>query len=405
MEMQTEYQLEDGKLLIFKRQNSRFWQMRARVDGSNTYIWRSLKTSDIEKAKSIARRELYKLEILQEAGQPLKQHFMRDIIKSYISDLDLKLEKKSVTIHMYRMHMTNVNVHIAPHFNDIAIQSIDGRKIEEFFNARVNDFDEIPSMVTIRTWSLTLKAILKHAVAKKLIKTIPTFQLPDGRSTERRACFTREEWATLLEKMNLWIVNGCDQFRYNRTLLVAYVEILGLTGMRTNDAINLRWKHITFFLQKRAHNWDELYEKYETPERRDAKFTSIIVSGKPHKNRKTRELTGQRHCTLVIERWRRTSKFKNDDDLVFCLEKDTPYRPDAKFKQMLTEFGMLNDSMGNPRTPYSIRHTYATTRLESGVPIHLLANQMGTSVQMIEKHYGHIQIRDHVDKLAQNRTP
>ena len=65
---------------------------------------------------------------------------------------------------------------------------------------------------------------------------------------------------------------------------------------------------------------------------------------------------------------------------------------------------MLNDNMGEKRTPYSIRHTYATLRLESGVNIHLLAQQMGTSVAIIERHYGHVKLRDNVEKLAQNRN-
>ena len=33
---------------------------------------------------------------------------------------------------------------------------------------------------------------------------------------------------------------------------------------------------------------------------------------------------------------------------------------------------------------------YATFRLMEGIDVYFLAKQMGTSVQMIEKHYGHI---------------
>ncbi len=401
MDMITEYHLEEGRLVTFKRPSSRFWQMRARVEGSGTYIWRSLKTTDLDKAKSLARREFYKLEILKEAGQPLKQHFMRDIIKSYLIDLDQKLEKKGISIHMHRLHNTNIKVHILPFFENMSIQSIDRHKIEEFLRYKVNDYEEIPSSVTIRTWAITIRDLLKHAVNRKIITTIPEFSLPDGQATERRACFTREEWITLNDKMMKWVRDGSAQFKYNRMLLKAYVEILGMTGMRTNDALNLKWCHISYFVQKDAVEWD-IYGVSPEKHLRDERFTSMIVSGKPHKNRKTRELTGQRHCTRAIENWRRQTKFNQPDDLVFCLERGIPYRPDAKFKQMLIDFDMLNDSMGEPRTPYSIRHTYATLRLEAGVPIHLLAKQMGTSVAMIEKHYGHIQIRDQVDKLAQN---
>jgi integrase len=46
--------------------------------------------------------------------------------------------------------------------------------------------------------------------------------------------------------------------------------------------------------------------------------------------------------------------------------------------------------MGSRRSTYCFRHTYATFRLIEGVDVIWLAKQMGTSVKMIEKHYGHI---------------
>ena len=41
------------------------------------------------------------------------------------------------------------------------------------------------------------------------------------------------------------------------------------------------------------------------------------------------------------------------------------------------------------RTIHSLRHTYATFRLQEGVHQFVLAKNMGTSVAMLEKHYGH----------------
>jgi len=39
------------------------------------------------------------------------------------------------------------------------------------------------------------------------------------------------------------------------------------------------------------------------------------------------------------------------------------------------------------RTLYSLRHTYATLALMNGIGVHELAKQMGTSVNMLERHY------------------
>ena len=57
---------------------------------------------------------------------------------------------------------------------------------------------------------------------------------------------------------------------------------------------------------------------------------------------------------------------------------------------LLTDLGLLNSSSGSRRSTYCFRHTYATFRLTEGVDVYFLAKQMGTSVKMIEDHYGHI---------------
>ena len=57
---------------------------------------------------------------------------------------------------------------------------------------------------------------------------------------------------------------------------------------------------------------------------------------------------------------------------------------------LLTEAGLLHSSSGSRRSTYCFRHTYATFRLTEGVDVYFLAKQMGTSVKMIEDHYGHI---------------
>ena len=73
-------------------------------------------------------------------------------------------------------------------------------------------------------------------------------------------------------------------------------------------------------------------------------------------------------------------------------------RPVASFKkgfeQILGQAGVLYDSDGKRRVPYSLRHTYATMRISEGVSVYQLAANMGTSVEMIENFYGRKRMRD-----------
>lgn len=42
------------------------------------------------------------------------------------------------------------------------------------------------------------------------------------------------------------------------------------------------------------------------------------------------------------------------------------------------------------RSPYAMRHTYATFAIAAGVSLFELARFMGTSVEQIDKTYGHL---------------
>lgn len=63
--------------------------------------------------------------------------------------------------------------------------------------------------------------------------------------------------------------------------------------------------------------------------------------------------------------------------------------------------GTIRDEMASRRSTYCFRHTYATYRLMEGVDVYFLAKQMGTSVKMIEDHYGHITPVKNAERILQ----
>jgi hypothetical protein len=62
------------------------------------------------------------------------------------------------------------------------------------------------------------------------------------------------------------------------------------------------------------------------------------------------------------------------------------------------------------RDLYDLRHTYATFALRAGVPVFSLSRFMGTSIAMIDLHYGHLAVDSHehavslLDALALERA-
>ena len=94
---------------------------------------------------------------------------------------------------------------------------------------------------------------------------------------------------------------------------------------------------------------------------------------------------------------------KRMDVPLFCLSDGSqPQRIDGAFKRFINSANLLTGAEGTSRTLYSFRHFYATQELlrEPPITIHLLAKQMGTSVKMIEQHYGHTEPFQKADRLS-----
>ncbi|MEK6253780.1 MAG: hypothetical protein N2B05_03690, partial [Gemmatimonadales bacterium] len=69
--------------------------------------------------------------------------------------------------------------------------------------------------------------------------------------------------------------------------------------------------------------------------------------------------------------------------------------------RVLGELDLKKDRDGNPRTAYSLRHTYICLRLMEGADIYQVAKNCRTSVEMIEKYYAS-HIKNTLDASAIN---
>ena len=71
------------------------------------------------------------------------------------------------------------------------------------------------------------------------------------------------------------------------------------------------------------------------------------------------------------------------------------------FNAILDEENLRADREGQPRTAYSLRHTYICLRLMEGADIYQIAKNCRTSVEMIEKYYAS-HIKTQLDAAAVN---
>ena len=116
---------------------------------------------------------------------------------------------------------------------------------------------------------------------------------------------------------------------------------------------------------------------------------------------KHRSLVAASNVAEYLGRVQQIAKSTGPDDFVFTTYdgsiSQTLYY--SLIDDLLTEAGLKVSSSGSRRSTYCFRHTYATFRLTEGVDVYFLAKQMGTSVKMIEDHYGHITPVKNADRI------
>jgi integrase len=176
--------------------------------------------------------------------------------------------------------------------------------------------------------------------------------------------------------------------------------------MRPSEAKNLRWRDIT-----------------SGADREGQELVVMFVQGKG----KSRKLVAPKSVGDYFERIREaTRKYRRDaakakktakddegakapevvfrpEDRVFTTVTGQPAKSlyQALIEDLLIKAKLREGASGVPRSTYCFRHTYATFRLAEGVDVYFLAEQMGTSVKMIEEHYGHVNTVKHADLVLQ----
>jgi integrase len=199
----------------------------------------------------------------------------------------------------------------------------------------------------------------------------------------RREEFTPEEYRKLHTFARGWIKQArTPTYLWYRTIAYNFVLIMCNTGMRPPEAKNLRWRDIVIREDEQGR-----------------KFVVLHVRGKD----KFRHLVAASNVADYLERVRDIAKASEPDDFVFTTTKGTPATTlySTLIVKLLKESGLLRSSSGSRRSTYCFRHTYATFRLTEGVDVYFLAKQMGTSVQMIEDHYGHINPVKNAERILQ----
>lgn len=249
--------------------------------------------------------------------------------------------------------------------------------------AKKENFVAVVSDATILAEMAALGAVMNFAIKKKYVPASHKFGHRPKLKKVRREEFKVEEYRKLHTVGRKWMKEATRPSSLRtREMVYNFILIMCNTGMRPPEARNLRWGDIE-----------------NTKDKEGKDLVLLHVRGKG----KQRKLVAPKTVGDYLERIRAVSMATEPSDPVFTTangeQAKTLYT--VPIRELLGKAELLNGADGVPRSPYCFRHTYATYRLQEGVGVYPLAEQMGTSVKSIEDHYGHVNAVKHAGLVLQ----
>ena len=378
----------DGKVILYQRPDHKVkkWQARISVEGASGYARFSTKMSNAKDAERVALDKYFELKNKVDKGGSLQGKTVKQTYDEWLEYLPVvSMDKSEDYINETTSKVKRVCV---DYFKTKPIGDITNTDAQQMMGEYLRGKELASS--TIRGTRAALNLFFKFAVDRDYIKSVPSIPVPSLKKNPRPE-FNKDEWKKLTTYLRQWVeepckgergLNGFDKKRHReRFYLQHYVLIMGNTGIRVGEMRNVRWVDL---------------DKVEVTGGEERLLFS--VDGKTGKRDVIANAGTERYIRRLYE-YRRDELGKTDDDFdrtefIFC-------HPDGKrigtyrgsFETLLKDTKLRKDKNGNNRTLYSLRHTYATMRINE-VPIYQLAINMGTSVEMIEDYYSHAKVRD-----------
>ena len=422
-------------LIIFRRGDveHRMWYCRMKMPKADRYKTVSLKTTDISAARERAYDHDADIRFRIKHDVPVFNRPFREVGREYLAAQEARAQRGEISkarpkkvraiiegtldkyvgstqVHLIgdelwggypawrrengagrnkRNGVREVTAEMAQAFADeeaerrTKVQHSLGIRILKPIEVKPSEEREVPfiSDSTIRLEMSIFGAVMNYAIKKRYVPASQRFDERPKLKAMRRDEFTVEEYRKLHTIGRKWIAEA-DKPASNwyRTVTYNMILIACNTGMRPAEMKNLRWRDIM-----------------PAKDREGREIVVLFVQGKS----KSRNLVAPKSVGDYLERIRILSKATKPNDRVFTNITGKPAKTlyISLIADLLEKANLREGKQGVPRSTYCFRHTYATLRLQEGIDLYFLADQMGTSVQMIESHYGHVNTIKHADRV------
>ena len=382
---------KDGAIYLFRRADYKkpTWFCRVKVPNAKRYVSCSTKTTDEHQAFAFANDLFHKTLVSVANGKDLRSKKVTVALTEFVKHLS-EAEKHRSTLHDKLLFLNRLqDFFTGTRLNEVNTKTL--IELNEWLREKARN--KTLSQSSIKRYTANLKQFFDWCVDNGQLQSLP--KLPKLRiEGNRRPHFDNKDWALLTRQLREFVKSDNPHIVRDRTMLANYVLILANTGIRVGEARKLKWRDLREIPPPKGSNQPPdiaLFVSGKTgPREVVARTSDVKTYFKRILELRTKELLEQVTKEKDPIKARNMKVRPSADDYVFSNRDGTPIGSFKKSFAALLKFANVEtNSHGAKRTIYSLRHTYATFRLQEGVHQFILAKNMGTSTAMLEKHYGH----------------
>ncbi len=362
--MPEKHTILGGKVHVYRRDNSGRWQCATYLAGKNRRV--STKEDSLGKAKDFAEDWYLELRGKARNGEINDEKTFREAAVQFEREYQIITEGQRNAEYV-EGHSTRLRLHLVPFFGDMGLSEITPGQIQEYRIHRheeaVKEYGKPPARSTMHQEIVVLRQTLKAAVRHRWLDRLPDLSEPYRASGKisHRAWFSPEEYKKLYEATRRRARTPKNpRYKWESEQLHDYVLFMANTGLRPDEANHLEYRDV----------------KIVEDEGSKETILEIEVRGKRGVGYCKSTSGAVKPFQRLVERNK-----PQPTDLIF------PKTHRQLFNTILDEEGLKKDREGQPRTAYSLRHTYICLRLMEGADIYQIAKNCRTSVEMIEKYY------------------
>ena len=386
----------NGEVVLYKRGDSKRWQARFKLKDLK---WHRVATKhvNIQFAAETACEAYDRARFLYDEKIPITSKRFDSVADIAVDEMERQL-KAGVGKSVYNDYISVVKKYLKPFFGAKAINTIGYEEIKKYSDWRTVQMKKPPVASTVTTHISAFNRVFDCAVERGWIAAAQVPKMKNnGEKGVAREAFSLSEYKSLTSFMPKWAQKGhTAKTREMRELLRDYVLILVNTGMRHGtETKDLKWRDVEWITKNKEQ------------------YLQITVTGKVGKRQLIARHNTEDYLIRIQQRQSNIAHLEFDtllkrrlnEDVFKLRSGDTTANLSQTFNNLMRDSGLDADrDVKQRRSLYSLRHTYAhLALLKERMDVYTLAKQMGTSVKMIEQHYGHLQPSQKADVIAGKR--